>query len=82
MTLADVERHVTLLLGDILGFPSPPSDPGTDGDEERVSGSWSAGEMGAWLKSYFVAKDELETRLSHLQPMVPRETVRGKFLCC
>ncbi|XP_047475070.1 uncharacterized protein LOC125029226 isoform X3 [Penaeus chinensis] len=74
LTLADVERHVTTLLGDILGLPASSQD---EGAEDGVN-TWSAGEMGAWLKSYFVAKDELETRLNLLTASMQMKPVEGE----
>ncbi|XP_042882143.1 uncharacterized protein LOC122259442 isoform X3 [Penaeus japonicus] len=74
LTLADVERHVTTLLGDILGLPASSQD---EAAEDEVN-TWSAGEMGAWLKSYFVAKDELETRLSLLTASMQMKPVEGE----
>ncbi|XP_045132558.1 uncharacterized protein LOC123516893 isoform X3 [Portunus trituberculatus] len=66
VTLADVERHVTTLLGDILGFSS---GQGTAGD------SWNVADMAAWLKSYFVAKEELETRLNILTSSLQKKSM-------
>lgn len=67
VTLADVEKHVTVLLGDILGFSS--------GQKEGEGRSWSVADMAAWLRSYFVAKEELETRLNTLTATLQRKSV-------
>lgn len=70
--MADVERHVTTLLGDILGFSS--------GRKEGKADSWNVADMGAWLRSYFVAKEELETRLNILTTTLLRKTAEGMDL--
>ncbi|XP_063865752.1 uncharacterized protein LOC135103434 isoform X4 [Scylla paramamosain] len=66
VTLADVERHVTTLLGDILGFSS---------GQETAGDSWNVADMGAWLRSYFVAKEELETRLNILTSSLQKKSM-------
>ncbi|KAG0715750.1 SUN domain-containing protein 1 [Chionoecetes opilio] len=67
VTLVDVERHVTTLLGDILGLSS--------GQGGAAGGSWSVADMGAWLRSYFVAKEELERRLSTLTASLQKKSI-------
>ncbi|XP_069936393.1 uncharacterized protein [Cherax quadricarinatus] len=77
ITLADVEKHITMLLGDILGLPESSTIHATG----KTSGGpvlWSARDMGAWLKSYFVAKDELETRLNGLMTTLQAKTISGE----
>ncbi|XP_042241959.1 uncharacterized protein LOC121879401 isoform X2 [Homarus americanus] len=74
VTLADVEKHVTILLGDILGLPGSSSNEDSEGND-GIRRSWTAGDMGAWLKSYFVAKEELETRLNTLRATMMAKNV-------
>ena len=69
MTLADVERHVTTLLGDILGFSA----------QKTVGDSWNVADMAAWLRSYFVAKEELETRLNILTSSLQKKSMEGNY---
>ncbi|CAL4091913.1 unnamed protein product, partial [Meganyctiphanes norvegica] len=72
LTLADVERHVTTLLGDILGFSV--GDNATIGESGEKPSSATASDLNAWLKSYFVAKHELEARLAALADSVEKAT--------
>nr|XP_045606712.1 uncharacterized protein LOC123763584 isoform X2 [Procambarus clarkii] len=74
VSLADVEKHVTTLLGDILGLPDLSSNH-TPGGNTGARMSWSAKDMGAWLKSYFVAKEELETRLNALMATMQAKNI-------
>lgn len=63
---------MTVLLGDILGFSS---------DQKEDEGhSWSVADMAAWLRSYFVAKEELETRLNTLTATLQRKSAEGMDL--
>ena len=71
VTLADVERHVTALLGDIMGLSA---SQGGAGD-----GSGKVADMGAWLRSYFVAKEELETRLNALTAALQKNSIKGTY---
>lgn len=72
VTLADVERHVTMLLGDILGLSSS--------QDGGAGGSWSVADMGAWLRSYFVAKEELETRLNTLTATLQKKSIEESYM--
>lgn len=61
---------MTALLGDILGLST----------QKGGEGSWSVADMGAWLRSYFVAKEELEARLNVLTATMQRKTAEGMCL--
>ncbi|XP_071532845.1 uncharacterized protein [Panulirus ornatus] len=74
VTLADVERHVIMLLGDVLGLPGSPTSQDA-GRDAGVHMSLSANDVKAWLKSYFVAKEELETRLNSLMATMQAKNV-------
>lgn len=64
-----------MLLGDILGLSSS--------QDGGAGGSWSVADMGAWLRSYFVAKEELETRLNTLTATLQKKSIEGThfYLC-
>jgi len=77
VTLADVERHVTTLLGDVFGLVGGGGSMTGGKAEGSQAGSGSVQDMAAWLRSYFVAKEELETRLTSLTAAMHINTATG-----
>jgi len=71
LTLADVERHVTTLLGDIFGYSVGNNTTGDSKDKPSMA---TASDLNAWLKSYFVAKHDLEARLTALADSMEKAT--------
>lgn len=65
------DKKVPAILGEIFGLTAN----GTT-DEETAEGqaSLSAGDIGVWLRSYFVAKTELESRLNSLMATMQVKT--------
>ena len=60
VTMSDVDRHVRVLMADMMGMNLGNEENSEDDGTKVVL---SASQMGEWLKSYFVAKEELETRI-------------------
>ncbi|KAK3871908.1 hypothetical protein Pcinc_022972 [Petrolisthes cinctipes] len=65
VAVENVERHLTTLLGDTFGLPG-----------ENTEGGGTAKNLAAWLSTYYVAKDELETRLTALKAAMQATAVK------
>lgn len=68
VAVENIERHLTTLLGDTFGMPR----------EKTEGGGSTPTDLAAWLRTYFVAKDELETRLSELKAAMQATVIKGQ----
>lgn len=68
VAVESIEQHLTTLLGDTFGMPR----------EKTAGGGSTPKDLAAWIRTYFVAKDELETRLTELKAAMQATVVKGQ----
>lgn len=56
LSLADVDAHVTGLISSLIGYS----------DDTSTGGKPSLADLKAWMRTYFVAKEEMETQVQRL----------------